>query len=750
MAFKKKEKGQKTEKQKEAAAKKRVKLNLPKKSKNSENEAKEKGKKEKQGKIKKAAAGKLKKKKIDLSFWKNASIKGTLIKSFLVPILLIIILGVVSYITASSTIKKKVEESSVSTISAMGMYCDLLTSTVASKAQELVVSDGLSSYYETYYKKSDYDAMRYWREAKQDLLHIKSSVQYLYSYNIIPENGIALTSATGNIGEDIYSKFLESPEGKFFAENDKRKEAWLGYHTVLDNQLNIPEDKYGIVYYRKFLKVNTYLVLDITTETVDEMLDGMEFGDNSITAMVTQDGREIVRMHQGDTSVAMEHTDPVFVDKEFYAKSISGSEAGSEYVKYDGQTYLYVYAPVGQTGLMLCGLIPQDNIVKEVSFIRSLCIALIIFACIVAFVIGSRIATGMGKAVKVMVESMDKVAEGDLTQNFDIKRKDEFGTMAMGLNEMITGMRMIMTDMKIFGNEVKAMADSVAKKSNIINTSVKEISLVVDEVATGAQTQAREADASKTNMVDFAEKIGEVCTGTEEMENTIDKATAAIEQGRVIVDDLSRKSGTTVEITKVLLDNINDVQERSSEIVGFIDTVNSIAQQTNLLSLNASIEAARAGEHGRGFAVVAEEIRKLADESMQAGKKIRKIVENISETTQKTTDSAREAEMIVNAQAASLEETIQVFGEINQCVKVLVNGLKEIVDSMQTIDEEKGQIQDSIANISVVSEQAAASTQEVTATLENQVRIISDLVQGVEELRKEADALDQSISIFTV
>lgn len=744
MAFKKMGKNQKTVKEKERREKKSTRLSLPKKADKSLTGSKPKGKKENG------------KKKFNLQFFKSASIMGTLIKAFLVPIALIIILGVVSYVTASGTIKSKVEESSENTISAMGMYCDLMTSTVASKAQEMVLSDNLSSYYETYYKKNDGTSRTLWRDAKQDLLQLKSSVKYLYSYSIIPENGVSLTSVNGNSSisgdqsEDIYAQFLESPEGKFITENGDLRNAWLGYHTMLDEQLNISTDKYGIAFFQRFFSVNTYLVLDITNEAIYEMLDEMDFGDNSIKAMISQDGREIVRIQQDDQNVTMETSGAVFTDKDFYTRSLKATEAGSEYVQYNDKTYLYLYAPVGSSGIMLCGLIPQNNIVEEVSFIRNLCIVMIILACIIAFVIGSRIATGMSKSVKVMVASMDKVSEGDLTQNFDIKRKDEFGTMAKGLNEMITGMRMIMTDMKLFGNQVKEMADSVAKKSEIIHTSVKEISTAVDEVATGAQTQAHEADASKIKMESFAEKIDGVCSGTEDMGNTIDKATAAVEQGRVIVDELSRKSGTTVEITKVLVDNINDVQERSSEIEGFIDTVNSIAQQTNLLSLNASIEAARAGEHGRGFAVVAEEIRKLADESMQAGKNIKRIVENIGETTQKTTDSAKEAEMIVNAQAAALEETIQVFGEINQCVGGLVSGLKEIAESMQIINAEKDQIQESITNISVVSEEAASVTQEVTATLDNQVQIASDLAQGVEKLREEADALDQSISIFTV
>lgn len=691
--------------------------------------------------------------KITFGTFSNTSIMGTLIKAFLVPIALIIILGFVSYKTASGVIKEKVEDSSVSTISAMSMYCNLLTGNVSSKALEMVVGDDMSSYYEVYYKQNDSKAMQYWRDAKKNLLQVKASVQYLYSYSIIPENGTYLTSISGSMGDNVYTGFMESAEGQYFKDNATRKNGWFGYHSFLDERLSISEDRYGLAFFQKFLKANTYLVLDITTQTIEEMLNQMDFGENSIKALISPDGREIVRVQQaeaGTGALLQDKTVAVFTDKDFYGESLNAKEAGDRYVKYNGETYLYVFSPVGNTGIMLCGLIPQNNIVKEVNSIRNLCVVMVLLACIIAFIIGGKIATGMSKSVKVITKGLNEVAGGNLTQEFRINRKDEFSLLAKGLNDMLESMRTLMKDMQIFGNKVKEMADGVAVKSVTINTSIKEISSAVDEVAAGVQTQAKEADNSNCRMSDFAVKIDGVCEGAGDMTNTVDRATSVVEQGRVIVDELNKKSETTVAITKVLVENINDVQERSTEIEGFIDTINSIARQTNLLSLNASIEAARAGENGRGFAVVAEEIRKLADESMQAGKSIKDIVENIRETTRRTTKSAREAETIIFAQATSLEETIQVFGEINGCVENLVDGLKHIADSMQEINGEKEQVQESIHSISVVSEQSAVATEEVTATLDDQVKIVSDLAKDVELLRKEADALDQSIGRFIV
>ncbi|NBH24751.1 methyl-accepting chemotaxis protein [Lachnospiraceae bacterium] len=678
---------------------------------------------------------------------KGSGIKGTLLKAFLVPVVLIIILGSVSCLLATNMIKKKVEESSRNTISAMGMYCSLLTGNVSAKALEMSVGENLSSYLK-YAKVNQMKAAQYLNKVRKDFIQAEASVQYIYSFHLIAEGSAGLTSMPSELGENAWQGFMDSGEGKYLQENMPQGSAWLGSHSFLDQQLSISPERYGVSFYQKLPKRNAYLVLDISTASVEEILAGMDFGENSIKAMVSPDGREIVRIQSGDKSTVMETGDEFFNGKDFYRESKQAGGAGSRYVEYGGEKYLYVFAPAGETGIMLCGLIPQSNIVEEVHSIRNLTIAMILLACVIAFVTGSRIATKMGRAVKSMTEGMGRAAQGDLTQEFCTESRDELGILANGLNDMLASMRILMKDMQKFGVKVKEMADGVAEKSDTIHTSIREISKAVDEVAAGAQRQAHEADMSNSMMNGFAHRVDDVCTGAGEMANTIDRATAAVGKGKVIVDTLNQKTETTVAITKVLVENINDVQERSAAIEGFIDTISSIARQTNLLSLNASIEAARAGENGRGFMVVAEQIRKLADESMEAGKNIKKIVESIVSTTQKTTASAREAEDIVDGQARAFGETIEVFGEIGQCVETLVGGLKTIADNMQLMGSEKEQVQNSMGHIFVVTEQAAVATQEITSALDGQVKIVADLAGNVERLKKEADALDESIGRF--
>lgn len=676
------------------------------------------------------------------------SIKGTLMKAFMVPVLLIVILGTVSYITASDTIKSKVEESSKSNVLAMSMYCDLLLNNVSSKSLEKVTGSTMTSYYEAFFKQEGAEGTKLWNDAKTDLIQTCASVSYIYSYHIIPEKGEPITSSSQKIGKDAYQGFMESNEGKAIAEQ-KLKKGWFGYHSWIDEELSISADRYALTFIQRFSSANTYLVLDVKMETVDEILARIDLGNNAIKALIAPDGREIVRIQQEDGDIKFEGNDGqvVFSDKDFYTES-RNAEEGCKYVENAGKKYLYVYAPVGNTGVMLCGLVPQENIVGEIQFIRNLSIFMVVFAAIIAFIIGSKIASGIGRTLFDVTKNLNEVAKGDFTQVFRVKRKDEFEILSKGLNDMLSGMQSIIENMRKFGNGVVKMADGVAGRSNVIKDAIKDISIAVDEVTDGMQDQVGVVETGNNKMADFAEKIRSVCNKAENMEGTIYETTEAAKQGDEIVNDLHGKSELTIEITKVLVGQINHVQQKSSEIENFVTIISRIAEQTNLLSLNASIEAARTGEKGRGFAVVAEEIRKLADESMQAGKHIKEVVANVVILTGQTASAAKEAENIIFSQTDLLEEAINIFSKINNCVEVLIDGIKNIAKSIQEVDRDKEQIQEVIDNVSSVTEQTAASMGEITATLDGQVKTVAALADEITLLKEDAVKLEHMIDKF--
>lgn len=691
------------------------------------------------------------------------SILGTLLVAFMVPVVLMITLGVVSYRTASSGIVDKYKESAQSTVSAVGDYFNLVCTNISNKALEMITNSDVGDYYDKYYGKQESKALETFRSAKSDIGNTKSTNKNIYSCTVIPEAGAYLSTLSGGMTETPMADFSNTAEGQYFAANSTQRNRWMGYQTYLDDNMQSKQEKYAMVYYQKFSKSDAYLVMSLDISVAEKMLGEMDFGKGSVKALVTYDGREVVFEQKTDNpaeadggkAASAEEDEAAaakqwFVGSDFYESTKEAEEAGYMDVKIDGKKYVYIYTPVGNTKAMICTLIPQSNVLGQVGSIKYITIFMVILAAGAALVTGFVISTGISKTVREMSGGLAKVAQGDLTQDFATKRQDEFKELTGSLNAMIESMRGLMRDMKQFGSKVTGLAEDVSDKTGAINTSMQDIARAMDEVAGGVQGQAEDTESSNENMISFSENITTVTEKTSHMGQTADKAIEAVEQGRVIVQELSGKSDTTVSLTRVLVNDIDAVQKNSQEIKSFVDVINSIAGQTNLLSLNASIEAARAGEAGRGFAVVAEEIRKLADQSKESGNKIHEIVKKIGETADKTTASAREAESMVNEQARALQETVNVFGMIQDCVGELVEGIRLITQRLEESMLEKDKVENSLQNIASVSEEVAASTQEVTATLGEQVSVVQTLKEEVEMLRSDALELDKSIEKFKI
>lgn len=738
------------------ASKKEKKIKLPKLSKLPKTDKVKKQKKEAaRPDFKKMLAG-LK----NLGESNKKSIFSTLLVAFMVPVVLMIALGVVSYRTASSGIVDKYKESAQSTVSAVGDYFNLVCTNISNKALEMITNSDVGDYYDKYYGKQESKALETFRSAKSDIGNAKSTNKNIYSCTVIPEGGAYLSTLSGGMTETPVADFSNTAEGQYFAANSTQRNRWMGYQTYLDDNMQSKQEKYAMVYYQKFSNSDAYLVMSLDISVAEKMLGEIDFGKGSVKALVTADGREVAFEQKTDNpaeadAVSDEKEEAAdakqwFVGSDFYESTKEAEEPGYMDVKINGKKYVYIYTPVGNTKAMICTLIPQSNVLGQVGSIKYITIFMVILAAGAALITGFVISTGISKTVRKMSGGLAKVAQGDLTQDFTTKRQDEFKELTGSLNAMIESMRGLMRDMKQFGSKVTGLAENVSDKTGVINTSMQDIARAMDEVAGGVQGQAEDTESSNENMISFSENITTVTEKTSHMGQTADKAIEAVEQGRVIVQELSGKSDTTVSLTRVLVDDIDAVQKNSEEIKSFVDVINSIAGQTNLLSLNASIEAARAGEAGRGFAVVAEEIRKLADQSKESGNKIHEIVKKIGETADKTTASAREAESMVNEQARALQETVNVFEMIQDCVGELVEGIRLITQRLEESMLEKDKVESSLQNIASVSEEVAASTQEVTATLGEQVSVVQTLKEEVELLRSDALELDKSIERFKI
>ena len=675
----------------------------------------------------------------------QTSIRMTLLVSFALPVVLIIILGIVSYNIASSVVLTKYKESAVSTVGAVGNYLNVVCDTVTSKAIDMVIADELVNFYSGH-EDADSDAITLYKEAVKVVQNGASSNPMIFSCSTVSANNRCLSTLNGTPPTDAYAQFEQSPEGMMLAQNAGARTMWLGTHAFLDDDMKASLDEYCMVFYQRLTVKNSILMLDISMDVFDKMMEDMDFGKGSIKALISPDNREVISIQGKDGEI----TDQYFVGQKFFENTKGAEEAGVMEVSRKLKKYVYAYAPVGNTGAMVVALIPRSNLVAQVNTIKYITAVIVILSGVLALFIGVVIANGIGNTVKSMSKGLAVLEQGDFTKEFSTNRRDEFYTLTKSLNSMLGSLRTLMKDMKSFGEKVNDMSVDVYEKTEVVNTSMSDIATAMNEVAKGVQDQAKETEKSNERVLSLANNINVVTDKANVMVQTADNTITAVDEGKTIVASINEKSAQTVQITNVLVGNINEVQKQTEQIKGIVDIINNIADQTNLLSLNASIEAARAGDAGRGFSVVAEEIRKLADQSNESGNQIRLIIEEISKTSTKTAVSMKEAEGMVVDQAQALEKTVEVFMQIHKQVGDLVNDIHVIMEHLQTIMEEKDVVQDSIQNISAVSQEVSAATQEVSATLEEQAETMNTLAQEVEALKSDVDVLNGTMEQFKI
>ena len=243
-------------------------------------------------------------------------------------------------------------------------------------------------------------------------------------------------------------------------------------------------------------------------------------------------------------------------------------------------------------------------------------------------------------------------------------------------------------------------------------------------------------------------EMQEVSRVVDHVEQLIHETEEMIAQGMDIVHNLGERAKATTEMTGKVGNSIQALREETEIINGFVGMITDISEQTNLLSLNASIEAARAGEAGKGFAVVAEEIRKLADDSAKAAGEIRANVTNITSQTVNSVECASQAESMVQLQTKAVEDVIQVFHEMNQRMDTLVDGLKEIVQSVDKADQERTDALEAVRNISAIIEETASSAEVVHDTAVRLQQNVDNLNQTADSLGENMDGLKGEISVF--
>ncbi len=686
------------------------------------------------------------------------SIRNKIVVCFLVPIAFMIAIGVSAYQKAAEGMSEKFQESTLETMKMATEYVDMSCAFIESEAMKYAFDVELGKYFLGLYAKDSQGKMNLLNSTRTSMLSAQSSNPFISNIHMVTTAGVGMvTTRNATAVDGCFGEYRET-----VSTGKKAIEKWVDTHDLLDTSFSLEQDEYIMAFQMLASNSSACIVIDIKQKAIREFLEGFDLGEGSIVGFVTKQGREIVceNLGEGQQSILAEGEKMFFGQEFFNVLDVEMEEAlasgkdtkieGTREISYRGRDYIFIYSRSNETGATVCSLVPVDIVISQAKDIRSLTVGLVILACIIVLSIGVMIVAGIQNNMKRISKKFGEVAKGDLTVEVVAKGRDEFRGLASSATNMIYNTKKLVNKVSNATSQLEESANEVGQASNVIDEYSKDITHAIGEINEGMSRQSRHAQECVAKTDVLSNEIQEVSRVVEQVEKLVDETEGMINQGIEIVQVLGNRAKETTSITEKVGESINSLREESEIINTFVATITDISEQTNLLSLNASIEAARAGEAGRGFAVVAEEIRKLADDSAKAAGEIRHNVEHISAQTLNSVDSANQARAMVDLQSEAVEEVVDVFREMRQRMSQLIDGLKDIVVSIERADSERSDTVAAVKNISDIIEETAGSAETVNEVANKLLKNVENLNRTADVLGENMEGLKAEISVFKI
>jgi len=446
------------------------------------------------------------------------------------------------------------------------------------------------------------------------------------------------------------------------------------------------------------------------------------------------------------------------MSKEIYDIIQRGESYFTDDLELFGVPYSGCYVPLYQpnsdkiVGSIFCGRSQAEVNAAVHSTIVSMALSMMgVF--IVAIVIGMFVITRIAKHLDGAVDYLGTLSKGalNLTVKKDlVVRKDEVGDIARAIQRLVESMRDIITNITTSSQALQGFSEEFSASFDRIAESINNVNIAVDEIANGSSSQAAETMSASQKVTKMGTALDETTANVETLGSSSVKMREYNKTAAKNLDELSAISETTKSSVLLVQNQTNQTNDSAQEIREATELITDIANQTNLLSLNASIEAARAGENGRGFAVVADEIRNLSEQSRESAERIVEIVNTLIANSNTSVTTMNEVAENIRTQNNKIEETGEMFRSLNEEIAEVTEAIEKIRKQTEALDVQKKEVLDIVDGLAAIAEQNAAGTEETSASMAEFHEIIDSCHEATEELTKLAQNLADHTERFTL
>jgi methyl-accepting chemotaxis protein len=345
-------------------------------------------------------------------------------------------------------------------------------------------------------------------------------------------------------------------------------------------------------------------------------------------------------------------------------------------------------------------------------------------------------------------EVLDAISNNDLTRPVRVKGVGEFQMLTNGVENTRKSLNDVVSTVNTSSRSVASTAEEMSASVEEMTSSSYQIADTVSEISKGAQNQAGKTEEVSRAMVDMTMTVQEVATNSQKAAETAKESNELIHNLGTIARDLLMKMDGIKEASSESSQVIMELDGKSKQIGEIVNLITNIADQTNLLALNAAIEAARAGEHGRGFAVVADEVRKLAEDSGNAAKQIAGLIYQIQEGTSNAVTSMQQGSEEVSTGAEALNEAASVIEKVVSAGDLIASMVQDIAAAAQEQSASIEEVTSSVEEVSAISEESAAGTEEASAAVQEQTATMQELSRSAEDLALLAGEMKSVVDKF--